>query len=130
MDRDILADEIHSIKEPHHNCAQSVLLAFADKIDLPKEELFKLASAFGGGMGNGEASCGALCGAAMAIGYLHSKKDELSKFAATRVLEAFKQRVGSVVCVEIKGTKSGKPLCSCNDCVKIAAELAQKELGL
>ncbi len=130
MDRSILADEIHSIKEPHHNCAQSVLLAFADKIDLPKEELFKLASAFGGGMGNGEATCGALCGAAIAIGYLHSKNNELSKFAAARVLEAFKQRTGSTICREIKGTSTGKPLCSCNDCVKIAAELAQKELGL
>ena len=130
MDRSILADEIHSIKEPHHNCAQSVLLAFADKINLPKEELFKLASAFGGGMGNGEATCGALCGAAMVIGCLHSKEGELSKFAAARVLEAFKQRTGSTICGEIRGTNTGKPLCSCNDCVKIAAELAQKELGL
>jgi len=130
MDRSILADEIHGIETPHHNCCQSVLLAFADKINVPKEELFKLASAFGGGMGGMQATCGAICGAALVIGYLHNKEGELSKMAAGRVLEQFKQRVGATICADIKGVNTGKALCSCQDCVKIAAELAQKELGL
>lgn len=130
MDRTILADEIHSIKEPHHNCCQSVLLAFADKIDIPREKLFDLASAFGTGMGNMQATCGAICGAALVLGCLYKKEGEMPKMAAGRVLEAFKQRVGSTICAEIKGAATGKPLCSCRDCVKIAAELTQKELGL
>lgn len=130
MDRSILADEIHRTKEPHHNCAQSVLLAFADKINVPREELFKLASGFGGGMGNMQATCGAICGAAMVIGYLHNKEGELSKMAAGRILEGFKQRVGATVCREIKGIDTGKVLCPCTECVKIAAELTQKELDL
>jgi len=130
MDRSILADEIHNIKTPHHNCCQSVLLAFADKIDIPREQLFSLASAFGGGMGGMQATCGALCGAALVIGCLHKKEGELSKMAAGRVLAAFKERVGATICAEIKGKATGKPLCSCKDCVKIAAELTQKELGL
>lgn len=130
MDRSILADDIHKIKDPHHNCAQSVLLAFADKIDIPKEELFKLASGFGGGMGNTEATCGAICGAALAVGYLHNRQEELSKFAAGRVFEEFKKQVGATICGEIKGSVTGTPLCSCQDCVKIAAKIAQEELRL
>ena len=130
MDRSILADKIHKTQTPHHNCAQSVLLAFADKINVPSEELFKLAAGFGGGMGQGQATCGALCGAAMVVGYLHTKEGELSKMAAGRVLEQFKKRVGSITCQEIKGLDTGTPLCSCDTCVKIAAELAQQELGL
>ena len=34
-----------------YNCAQSVLLAFAEEVNLDKETALKLSSSFGGGMG-------------------------------------------------------------------------------
>ena len=34
-----------------YNCAQSVLLAFANQVGLKEDEALKLASSFGGGMG-------------------------------------------------------------------------------
>ncbi|MEF2884357.1 MAG: C-GCAxxG-C-C family (seleno)protein, partial [Ruminococcus sp.] len=46
-----------------YNCAQSVLLAFEDKLPYDKESLLMLGSTFGSGMGGMMGTCGALIGA-------------------------------------------------------------------
>ena len=53
-----------------YNCAQSVLLAFADKIGLENEEALRLASSFGGGMGRLREVCGAVSAMFMIAGIL------------------------------------------------------------
>ena len=63
------AKEIRAIVEPHHNCAQSVLMAFLDDLDLDRETAYKLGSCFGSGMKCGS-TCGAITGALMAMGLL------------------------------------------------------------
>ena len=45
------------------NCAQAVVLSYADKLPLEEETLKKLAAGYGGGMGCMEGTCGALVGA-------------------------------------------------------------------
>ena len=45
------------------NCAQSVLLAFAEELGLDPEKGLKMASSFGGGMGAMGLTCGAVTGA-------------------------------------------------------------------
>ena len=47
------------------NCCQAVLLAYKDELNKTEEELLRLGSGFGGGMGCMEGSCGALIGAVM-----------------------------------------------------------------
>ena len=45
------------------NCCQAVLVAFADKLGKSENELLRLGSGFGSGMGTMEGTCGALVGA-------------------------------------------------------------------
>lgn len=61
------AKEIRAIVEPHHNCAQSVLMSFTQSLNLDDETAFKLATAFGGGMKSG-ITCGVIVGGLMVLG--------------------------------------------------------------
>ena len=54
-----------------YNCAQSVTLAFADMLPLGEEELAKMASSFGGGMGRLREVCGAVTGMFIVCGFLY-----------------------------------------------------------
>lgn len=55
------------------NCAQSVLASFDDVLGLKADELLRVASAFGGGMGRQQLTCGAVTGASMALGLRFGK---------------------------------------------------------
>ena len=55
------------------NCAQSVLSAFADELGLTEDESLRVACAFGGGIGRQQLTCGAVTGAAMALGLKFGK---------------------------------------------------------
>ena len=72
------AKEIRAIVEPHHNCAQSVLMAFLDDLDLDRETAYKLGSCFGSGMKCGS-TCGAITGALMAMGRLGLEFPEITQ---------------------------------------------------
>lgn len=56
-----------------HNCAQSVLSSFADRIQLPLDLLFKLSSGFGAGMGRKQKVCGAVTGGILVLNFLHGR---------------------------------------------------------
>ena len=43
-----------------NNCCQSVCLAFAEKLNIDEDILFKISEGFGAGMGNLQGICGAL----------------------------------------------------------------------
>lgn len=53
-----------------HNCAQSVVLSFADDLKYSKELAVKMAAGFGAGMGRQQETCGAVTGAIMVLGLL------------------------------------------------------------
>ena len=61
------AKEIRAIEEPHHNCAQSVLMSFTQSLKLDDETAYKIATAFGGGMKCGS-TCGVITGGLMVLG--------------------------------------------------------------
>ena len=117
------------------NCCQAVLLEFAPEIkercaDCNEEKLLALGSGFGSGMGNMEATCGALVGAGMVVGLLGGNRRNLSP--------EFKERVGALKCAEIKGVKfdsltgklvHGKVLCSCDNCVRHAVQIAENAIS-
>ena len=54
-----------------NNCAQSILLSFADDLNLDRTTAVNLASGFGAGMGRLQKTCGAVTGSFMVIG-LHN----------------------------------------------------------
>ena len=55
------------------NCSQSVFAAFHDIADLPEDQCLRIATAFGGGMGRQQMTCGAVTGALMALGLKYGK---------------------------------------------------------
>ena len=62
-----------SLFDNKFNCSQSVLTAFADDLNISEDELLRVASAFGGGMGRQQFTCGAITGAAMVLGLKFGK---------------------------------------------------------
>jgi hypothetical protein len=74
-----------------------------------------------------DATCGALCGAQMILG-MNLPEGTPAGMKARELHSAFKAKCGAVDCGELKGIKTGRPLCSCEDCVKNAAELLEKIL--
>ena len=130
------AEYANSLHDRKYNCCQSVILAFADDLGVDKQLLFKAAEGFGGGMGGKESVCGALSGAVMAAGLKNSDgnlEDPQSK-ASTKLLskemtEKFVERVGALLCKDIKLDEPEVPLCSCADCIRIAVGITEEVLG-
>ncbi len=87
------------------NCAQSVLLAFVEDLDINKETAKKVSSPFGGGIGRSGMICGAVSGALMVLGIKYG--DKLSKdnmYKQTReFLNMFKQEYGQIDCKLLTG---------------------------
>jgi len=127
-----LADELH---RKGYSCSQSVAVACADLVDVPKEFLFKAAEGFGAGMGTGDGVCGALTGGLLIAGLKNStgNLDNPKSKAATmkisrEMLTSFREKCGSIICRELKGVDTGKMLCSCPDCIKHSVEIVEANL--
>ena len=109
------------------NCAQAVVLYYADKLPLEEETLKKLAAGYGGGMGCMEGTCGALVGAVMAAGMLTDGQG--TGRYAREILLGFRERCGATICKDLKGVETGKVLCPCTECVRNAVLAAGAALG-
>ena len=90
------------------NCSQSVLTAFADESGLSEEESLRVSCAFGGGMGRQQHTCGAVTGAAMALGLRFGKgkndNDEKKLQTYDKTVELFDEFTklnGSTNCREL-----------------------------
>lgn len=91
-----------------HNCAQAVICAFADEVNIDEETAYMLASSFGGGLGRLREVCGAVSGMAMVAGLLYGYKegDEPQKKAEhyaliQKLAGEFKNKNGSIICREL-----------------------------
>ena len=93
-----------------YNCSQSVVLAFSDMYDMDAQEVLRLCSPFGGGMGRLREVCGTVSGMYMVLGMLYGYNDpkdyEGKKELYERVQELarrFREANGSIVCRELLG---------------------------
>ena len=109
------------------NCAQAVVLSYADKLPLEEETLKKLAAGYGGGMGCMEGTCGALVGAVMVAGMLTDGQG--TGRYAREIHLGFRERCGATICKDLKGVETGKVLCPCTECVRNAVLAAGAALG-
>lgn len=116
------------------NCAQAVLLAFAEELGLSNESAAKVALPFGGGMARGE-TCGALTGALMALGLTESgsvpplpEEKVLSRENAKILAERFEAAYNTTLCREILTSPQGKGKSLCNDIVGYMAEQLEELL--
>jgi len=93
-----------------YNCSQSVVLAFADMIDIDEATLSRLSSSFGGGMGRLREVCGSVSGMFMVAGLLYGydgpetgqvKADHYARIQ--ELAKRFEEKHGSIVCRELLG---------------------------
>lgn len=116
-----------SYKKSGLNCAESVMKAYADFLDLTEEQLKMVASGFALGMGCMESTCGALIGANIVLGLLNKTGKRTNSYS-NELLKDFEELSGATQCKVLKGIETGKVLSSCNDCVKNACIALNKEL--
>lgn len=111
-----------------YNCAAAVMLAYADKHKLDKDFVLRLSGAFGVGTGNMNETCKAATGAVMLLGLVSENSDAAMQLSSL-FLEKFENSCGSTVCRKIRGLDNGGiPLCSCEDAVRNAVEILEKEI--
>lgn len=131
-----------------YNCAQSVLLAFANKVGLKEDEALKLASSFGGGMGRLREVCGAVSAMFMIAGILKGytePNNDIVKANHYKLIQdlaaEFKLKHGTIICRELLGLDGTEfsPIPSartdeyykerpCEEFIKCAAEIIEEEL--
>ncbi len=117
------AEKAISNHKMFNSCSASVLRAFADDAGISDNEAKTIAAPFAGGkMGK--------CGAVLAAEYVIEKKfgaqsDEIKK----RFEQEFIDMNKTLMCKELKGSLTGKPIRSCRGCVADAAELLEKILN-
>ncbi len=91
------SEEAKEIFLKGHNCAQSVVLSFANDLKFSKELALKMAAGFGAGMGREQETCGAVTGAIMVLGLLKGEtvnnNDELKSQAYGSVRELIRDFV-------------------------------------
>lgn len=127
MTMDTRAEVAARYKATGYNCAQAVLKAFDDRIDLEEHAYLPLASGFAAGMGSMEGTCGAVVGAVMAAGAMTD--GEGTPALAREILRRFKEDTGATICKDIKGKDTGAVLASCEDCVKNAVSALEEVLA-
>ncbi|MCI8993192.1 MAG: C_GCAxxG_C_C family protein [Eubacterium sp.] len=116
-----------------NNCAQAVACAFAEDAGLPEEEVRAAVAQYGGGR---KKVCGAVMGMYAAYnmkkGYVNyedpAKWTEEQKEDLMRLEKQFLEKNRSVICKELKGALTGKPLRTCRGCVEDAAEILEDYL--
>jgi len=127
-----------------YNCAQAVLSSFGEEFGLDPVMAYRVAAAFGGGMGHMGDTCGSVTGAFMVIGLKYGltladgSQSHWEAFSAVQeFVEGFKLRNGSIVCREILGIdisnrakfkeamKQGIPQKICPKLVRDAVEITE-----
>ena len=121
-----------------YNCCQAVACTFADKLGVDESLLYRACEGFGLGMGNAKGVCGAISGAAIVAGLFMSDGNieaaGMTKAKTTRAAaamqEKFVERAGALRCIDIKTGNNGRMFTSCDQCIWIATEIVEEELGL
>lgn len=91
-----------------YNCSQSVVLAFADLMDVDREVLLRMSSPFGGGMGRLREVCGSVSGMFQVLGYFRGcdssreRQQKIDLYAEVQELaKQFEEINGSIICREL-----------------------------
>ncbi|MFC1951035.1 C-GCAxxG-C-C family protein [Chloroflexota bacterium] len=111
------AEEAAALMHAHRvNCAQSVMSVFCEQMGLDLDTGLRVAMAFGGGMGRGGNTCGAVTGAYMALGLSQkispdNPRESIDKtYGLVRKFnEKFIAKHGSLLCRELLGCDMSQP---------------------
>lgn len=121
------------------NCAQAVVLAFKDEINVDENVLKSLVTGLGAGLGRQRLTCGAVSGMAVVLSALNSNLSKAENYALIqKACAEFKSDVGSLICGELlKNSAYSSPVPEkrtdeyykkrpCADLCALAAEIAEK----
>lgn len=98
------------------NCSQSVFAAFCDEFGMDEKTALRVSAGLGGGVGRLREVCGALTGAAMAVGIkfgateagdVRAKAETYEK--VQEIAAELKKKHSSVICRELLGLPAGEP---------------------
>ncbi len=91
-----------------YNCSQSILATYCESFDIKREQAFRIACPFGGGLAHTGNTCGAVTGALMVIGLkfgTDEKTDinakEKTYAVSIKFLNDFKERHSTTKCIEL-----------------------------
>lgn len=127
------ADRAQALFEQQHNCAQAVVGAFANALEMDEKTVMRAASSLGGGLGHAGEVCGAVLGMAMAVGLAKGYDDTPDaqtkaehSARVRRLVEDFRAQWGATGCDELRvvGDRS-----VCTAFVRFAAEQAAREMA-
>ena len=132
-----------------YNCAQSVLWAFAPRLNLDPDTALRVACGFGAGMGRRQEVCGAVTGGIMALGLKHGRGESQDRaateetYAKTQeLMRRFEAAHGTCSCRQLLGgcdltTEEGQKAfkerdlhrLTCMPCVQAVAAIVDTLLG-
>ena len=122
------AKELRASVDPHYNCAQSVVIPFAEDAGISEEAANRVAANFGSGMKMGSV-CGAVTGGLMVLGLL-GVNDSASLRTYYRTLKENHQ--GCLDCADllrINREQGGDQKAHCDamvyECIRIVEEILQ-----
>lgn len=100
------------------NCSQAVFTAFRQVEQLDETTALKLSTVFGAGMARTGNTCGAVCGALMALSMKHGRGDVGSVAAKEKTyqlgqqfMDEFARKNGSCICAELLSMNIADPAC-------------------
>ena len=98
-----------------YNCAQCMILAFEDLIDIDVNLALKIASPFGGGMGRLREVCGSVSGMFMVLGFIRGYNEPDDYEGKKRLYEEVQELArryekdnGSIICRDLLGLTGKK----------------------
>ena len=128
-----------------YNCAQSIVYAFSDTLEIDKNLALKVACGFGAGMGRRQEVCGAVTGGIMVIGWKYGRGEnderkimDLAYVKVRTLMDRFSEKHGTFICRKLVGeceltTDEGQKLYKekdllhkiCAPCVVSVAEILE-----
>ena len=94
-----------------YNCAQSVCAAWADSYGLTEEQMLRISSSFGAGIGRMRKTCGAACGMFILAGLEYgnasgsAEDKQLNYEVVQQLAKRFEERNGALECHDLLSGK-------------------------
>lgn len=117
-----------------YNCTQCLVCAYASDFDVDEKELFRLTEGLGLGMGS-MGTCGVVTAMSIIAGLKNSDggmsegKTKKETYKIARALtNKFLEKNGTLICRELKGVDSGKPVKPCDELIREGADIIDEFL--
>ena len=113
------ARQLRADTQVHYNCAQAVLVAFAQEMGMTEEQAYRLGAHFGSGMRHGS-TCGAVTGALMVLGMLGYDEKE-----ASALMHQVREGHGALDCATLLKSSHEKGIIRKEHCDGLVFEMVE-----